>query len=169
MNSIILKSVLVLTVVIFSLSFFGVNASSNNEEGADEESLMILESQLNENSITGVLQNPYNHSVRVMMVQAEFYDKEDGHLIGLRNFGHATIKDELNPGEKTPFKIPEMNMQFPKSDFVVSARGSDITGEVDMSFEELTDKIKNLGNALNSLPSDVVVNVSSSNSTNNTN
>ena len=48
------------------------------------EELKILESQLNKNSITGVLQNPYNFTVGGMTVRAEFYDKEDGHLVGLK-------------------------------------------------------------------------------------
>jgi hypothetical protein len=40
--------------------------------------LKMLESQLNKNSITGILQNPYNYTVGGMTVRAEFYDKEDG-------------------------------------------------------------------------------------------
>jgi hypothetical protein len=47
------------------------------------EDLKVLESQLNKNTITGIIQNPYNHTVGGIMVRAEFYDKEDGHLVGL--------------------------------------------------------------------------------------
>ena len=70
------------------------------------EDLRILESQLNENSITGVLQNPYNHTIGSIMVRAEFYDKEDGHLVGLRDF-YDVQKDKLQPNEKSSFKIYE--------------------------------------------------------------
>ena len=59
-----------------SLNSIDVNAKEAlTDEGADQEALKILESQLNKNSITGILQNPYNHSVRVTMVQAEFMTK----------------------------------------------------------------------------------------------
>lgn len=47
------------------------------------EDLKVLESQLNKNTITGIIQNPHNHTVGGIMVRAEFYDKEDGHLVGL--------------------------------------------------------------------------------------
>lgn len=36
------------------------------------EELDVLESQLNKNSITGVLQNPYNFTVDAIQVRAEF-------------------------------------------------------------------------------------------------
>jgi hypothetical protein len=42
-------------------------------------------------------------------VRAELYDKEDGHLVGLRDFGHVT-KQELEPNEKSTYKIPFQNM-----------------------------------------------------------
>ena len=47
------------------------------------EELKVLESQLNKNSTTGVLQNSYNYAVDAIQARAEFYDKEDGHLVGL--------------------------------------------------------------------------------------
>ncbi len=72
----------------------------------DGEELNILESQLNKNSITGVLQNPYNDTIDGITVRAEFYDKDDGHLVGVRDFGYTT-KDELKPFEKSSYKIPE--------------------------------------------------------------
>jgi hypothetical protein len=106
---------------------------------AHAEDLRVLESQLNENSITGIIQNPFNYTIGGIMIRAEFYDKEDGHLIGLRNF-YEVSKDELKPLEKSSFKIFEHageTKEFPKTDFVVKAEGSDNTGMVDMSFEEL--------------------------------
>ena len=41
------------------------------------EDLMILESQMNEKSITGVLQNQYDYPISAIIVRAEFYDKEE--------------------------------------------------------------------------------------------
>ena len=89
------------------------------------EDLKVLESQLNKNSITGVLQNPYNYTVDAIQVRAEFYDKGDGHLVGLRDFGEVS-KDELKPGEKSTFKVWEFageTEEFPKTDFIVKADG----------------------------------------------
>ena len=100
--------------------------------------LKILESQLNKNSITGVLQNPYNYTVRGIMVRAEFYDKEDGHLIGLRDF-YEVSKDQLKPNEKSSFKIFELageTQEFPKTDFVVKAECEDYTGMREISAEQ---------------------------------
>jgi hypothetical protein len=88
------------------------------------EELDVLESQLNKNSITGVLQNPYNFTVDAIQVRAaEFYDKEDGHLVGLRDFGWVS-KDELKPGEKSTSKVWEHageTEEFPNTDFIVKA------------------------------------------------
>ena len=70
------------------------------------EDLRVLESQLNNNSITGIIQNPYDFTVGGITVRAEFYDKEDGHLVGLRDFG-SVKEDELEPNEKTSYKIYE--------------------------------------------------------------
>lgn len=89
------------------------------------EELKVLESQLNKNSITGVLQNPYNYTVDAIQVRAEFYDKEDGHLVGLRDFGEVS-KDELKPGETSTYKVWEYageTEEFPKSDYIVKADG----------------------------------------------
>ena len=41
-------------------------------QSALAEELKILESKLNKNSITGVIQNPYNHTVGGISVRAEF-------------------------------------------------------------------------------------------------
>ena len=89
------------------------------------EELDVLESQLNKNSITGVLQNPYNYTVDAIQVRAEFYDKEDGHLVGLRDFGWVS-KDELKPGEESTYRVWEHageTEEFPKTDFMVKADG----------------------------------------------
>lgn len=86
------------------------------------EELKILESQLNENSISGVLQNEYKYPVGSIIVRAEFYDKDDGHLVGVRDFGWST-KDPLKPNEKSSYKVPELDREFPKTDFVVKAQG----------------------------------------------
>jgi len=118
------------------------------------EELKILESQLNKNSITGVLQNPYNFTIGSITVRAEFYDKEDGHLVGVRDFGSVT-EDELKPNEKSSYKIPEYageTESFPKSDFVVKAEGVDMTNMEEVSFEELIGDINNLSSALQSIP-----------------
>jgi hypothetical protein len=123
--------------------------------------LKILESQLNKNSITGVLQNPYNYTVGSIMVRAEFYDKEDGHLVGLRDF-YEVSKDELKPNEKSSFKIFEHageTREFPKTDFTVKAEGEDYTGMRTISGEEQIKQIEDLGNALKNLPDEVVINV----------
>jgi glycosylphosphatidylinositol transamidase (GPIT) subunit GPI8 len=123
--------------------------------------LQILESQLNKNSITGVLQNPYNYTVGSIMVRAEFYDKEDGHLVGLRDF-YEVSKDVLKPNEKSSFKIFEHageTQEFPKTDFVVKAEGEDYTGMRTISAEEQIKQIEDLGNALKNLPDEVVINV----------
>jgi hypothetical protein len=49
-----------------------------NQGYGDE--LKVLESQLNKDSIIGVLQNPYNYTVDAIQVRAEFYDKEEKSL-----------------------------------------------------------------------------------------
>ena len=125
------------------------------------ELLKVLESQLNKNSITGVLQNPYNYTVGSIMVRAEFYDKEDGHLVGLRDF-YEVSKDTLKPNEKSSFKIYEHageTQEFPKTDFIVKAEGSDYTNMREMSSEEMISGIEDIGKALKSLPNEVVINV----------
>jgi hypothetical protein len=115
------------------------------------EELKVLESQLNKNSITGVLQNPYNYTVDLIRVRAEFYDKEDGHLVGVRDFGTAT-KDELKPGEKSTYKVPEDYIEteeFPKTDFIVKAEGHKVDGTgLVQSFDEQISKINNYTKAL---------------------
>jgi glycosylphosphatidylinositol transamidase (GPIT) subunit GPI8 len=126
------------------------------------EELKVLESQLNNNSITGVLQNPHNHTVGSIFVRAEFYDKEDGHLVGLRDF-YDVAKDPLKPNEKSSFKIYEHageTQEFPKTNFIVKAEGSDYTNMKETSIEELIGDINNLSSALESIPNvDVEVTV----------
>ena len=125
------------------------------------EDLKVLESQLNENSITGVIQNPYNYTIGGIQMRAEFYDKEDGHLVGLRDF-YEVSKDELKPNEKSSFKIYEHageTQEFPKTDFIVKAEGIDYTGMVTMSTEEMVSDIEGIGKALKSLPEEVVIDV----------
>jgi hypothetical protein len=84
--------------------------------------LKILESQLNENSISGILQNQYDYPVGSIIVRAEFYDKNDGHLVGVRDLGSPS-KDPLEPHEKSSYKIPEFDKEFPRTEFVVKAEG----------------------------------------------
>lgn len=125
------------------------------------EELNVLESQLNKNSITGVIQNPYNYTIGAIQMRAEFYDKEDRHLVGLRDF-YEVSKDELKPNEKSSFKIYEHageTTEFPKTDFVVKAEGIDFTNAKTVSGEEQIKGIEDLGKALKSLPTDVVTNV----------
>ena len=59
------------SVILFLLPLFLVSPVFAKD-------LRVLESQLNNNSITGIIQNPYNYTVGGMTVRAEFYDKEDG-------------------------------------------------------------------------------------------
>ena len=110
------------------LSLFPIFLSLLYPAYGEELELKVLESQLNENSITGVIQNPHNYTVHNMQVRAEFYDKEDGHLVGLRDLHEAITKDELKPNEKLVYKIHEHVLdteEFPNTDFVVKAEGYD--------------------------------------------
>jgi hypothetical protein len=128
---------------------------------AYSEELVVLESQLNENSITGVIQNPYNFTIGGIMLRAEFYDNEDGHLVGLRDF-YQVQKDELEPNEKSSFKIYEYageTKEFPKTDFIVKAEGSDNTGMEEISLEELIEGIDNTTRALKNIPTEIVTTI----------
>lgn len=125
------------------------------------EELKVLESQLNNNSITGVIQNPYNYTIGGIQVRAEFYDKEDGHMVGLRDFSDVS-KHELKPNEKSSFKINEHageTTEFPKTDFIVKAEGIDYTNMVEISQEELISDIEEIGEALKALPNEVIIDV----------
>ncbi|HJR49251.1 MAG TPA: hypothetical protein VJ799_13915, partial [Nitrososphaeraceae archaeon] len=125
------------------------------------EELRVLESQLNKNSITGVIQNPYDYPVSGIMVRAEFYDKEDGHLVGLRDF-YGVSKDELKPNEKSSFKIYEHageTEEFPKTDFIVKAEGYDSSNVEIISQDQLIEEINNLTKALKAIPNEVVTHV----------
>ena len=93
--------------------------------------LKILESQLNKHSITGTLQNQYDYPVGGINVQAEFYNKEG----------------ELEPGEKSSYKIPDIGKSFPNTDFNVTAEGADYTNMVEVSSDELIGQI-NDGNRI---------------------
>jgi hypothetical protein len=125
------------------------------------EELKILESQLNKNSITGVLQNPYNYTIGGITVRAEFYDKDDGHLVGVRDFGYPA-KDELEPNEKSSYKIPEYagnTTSFPNTRFIVKAEGTDFTNTQEISFEEMIGEINNLSSALKGIPEEVTTTI----------
>jgi hypothetical protein len=142
---------LAIPVLLMALTYHYIHA----------EELKVLESQLNKNSITGILQNPYNHTVGSIFVRAEFYDKEDGHLVGLRDF-YDVSKDQLDPNEKTTFKIYEHageTQEFPKTGFIVKAEGSDYTRMIEVSGDEMIKGIEDIGKALESLPSAVDINV----------
>ena len=151
MNLVFFVILLAIPVLLMGLTYHNVYAVE----------LKVLESQLNKNSITGVLQNPYNYTVGSIMVRAEFHDKDDGHLVGLRDF-YEVSKDTLKPNEKSSFKIYEHageTQEFPKTDFIVKAEGSDYTKMREVSSEEMISGIEGIGKALKSLPSDVVINV----------
>jgi hypothetical protein len=140
---------LAISVLLMSLTYY---------HNVHAEKLKVLESQLNKNSITGVIQNPYNFTVGGMTVRAEFYDKDDGHLVGLRDFGYVT-KQELKPNEKASYKIYEEagdTGEFPKTDFIVKAEGDDWTNAEDISIE---DYANNVTRALKSIPTEIVTNV----------
>jgi hypothetical protein len=155
MNVVLFVILLAISVLLMGLTYHNVHA----------EELKVLESQLNKNSITGVIQNPYNYTVGAVQMRAEFYDKEDGHLVGLRD-SYEVSKDELKPNEKSSYKIFEHSgypstKEFPKTDFVVKAEGIDSTNMTTkiVSAEEQIKNIEDLGKALTSLPTDVVTNV----------
>jgi hypothetical protein len=95
------------------------------------------------------------------MVRAEFYDKEDGHLVGLRDF-YVVQKDKLQPNEKSSFKIYEHageTQEFPKTDFIVKAEGTDYTGAEEVSFDEMIGNINNLSRALKAIPDEVTTTI----------
>jgi hypothetical protein len=125
------------------------------------EELKVLESQLNKNSITGVIQSPDKYTRGSIQMRAEFYDKEDRHLVELRDF-YEVSRDELKPNEKSSFKIYEHagnTTEFPKTDFVVKAEGIDYTNMKTVSGGEQIKGIEDLGKALRSLPNEVVIDV----------
>lgn len=90
-----------------------------------------------------------------------FYNKEDGHLVGLRDF-YDVSKEELEPNEKSTFKIYEHageTEEFPKTDFVVKAEGSDYTNVVEVPFDEHIEGIRNISEALKSIPTEIVTTI----------
>jgi hypothetical protein len=124
------------------------------------EELKILESQLNKNSITGLVQNPYNYTVGGIMLRAEFYDK-DGGLVGLRDF-YEVSKEELKPLEKSSFKIYEHagdTTEFPETDFIVKAEGDDYTNMEEVSHEEFIEGINDITRALKNIPTEIVTTI----------
>jgi hypothetical protein len=155
MKAVFFVILLAIPVLLMGLTYHNVHA----------EEMKVLESQLNENSITGVIQNPYNYTIGGIEMRVEFYDKEDGHLVGIRDF-YEVSKDELKPNEKSSFKIFEhagypSTKEFPKTDFVVKAEGFESTNMKTkiVSAEEQIKGIEDLGKALTSLPSEVVIDV----------
>ena len=152
MNLVFFVILLAIPVLLMGLTYHNVYAVE----------LKVLESQLNNNSITGVIQNPYNYKVGNIQMRAEFHDK-DGNQVGLRD-NYEVLKAELKPNEKSSFKIHEyadIDKEFPKTDFTVKAEGDDFTGLKTkvVSQEELISDIEEIGKALTSLPSEVVTNV----------
>jgi hypothetical protein len=96
-----------------------------------------------------------------MTVRAEFYDKEEGHLVGLRNFGVIT-EEELKPLEKSSFKIYEEageTREFPKTDFIVKVEGDDYTNVEEVSLEEHIEGINNITKALTAIPTEIVTTI----------
>jgi hypothetical protein len=146
----ILTIFLVLGFIVFIVSL----ASHENVYAVQ---LKILESKLNKHSITGTLQNQYDYPIGGINVQAEFYDN-NGKLVGVRDVG-STSKSELKPNEKSSYKIPDIGKQFPRTEFNVSAEGTDYTNMVDVSSNELIGQIRDLGRALKELPDEVVITV----------
>jgi len=156
MNVVLFVIMLAILVLLMGLTYHNVLA----------EELKVLESQLNKNSITGVIQNPYNYTIGGIQPRAEFYDKEDGHLVGIRNGYYVVAKDELEPNEKSTFKISEYTgeegQEFPKkTDLVVKAEGFESTNMTTkiVSAEEQIKGIEDLGKAITNLPSEVVIDV----------
>jgi hypothetical protein len=148
MNVVFFGILLAMTVLLIGFMYQNVHAVD----------LKVLESHLNKNSITGVIQNPYNFTVGGITVRAEFYDKEDGHLVGLRNFGHVS-EEKLKPDEKSSYKIYEEageTGQFPKTDFTVIAEGSDYTNAKPIDIEEYADSVTR---ALKSIPTEIVTTI----------
>jgi ribosomal protein S3AE len=78
--------------------------------------------------------------------------------VGLRNF-YDVSKDELEPNEKSTFKIYEYAGELPKTDFVVKAEGSDYTNVEVVSIEEQIEGINNITKALKSIPTEVVTTI----------
>jgi len=148
-----MKSGFFVILLVIPVLFIGLTYQVYGDE------LKVLESQLNKNSITGVVQNPYNYTVGGMTLRAEFYNK-DGSLVGLRDFGYVT-KDELKPNEKSTYKIYEHageTKEFPKTGFIVKADGIDFTNAKEISNDQLTGDLNNLSKTLKGIPN-VVSNV----------
>jgi hypothetical protein len=148
-----MKSGFFVILLVIPVLFIGLTYQVYGDE------LKVLESQLNKNSITGVVQNPYNYTVGGMTLRAEFYNK-DGSLVGLRDFGYVT-KDELKPNEKSTYKIYEHageTKEFPKTGFIVKADGIDFTNAKEISNDQLIGDLNNLSKTLKGIPN-VVSNV----------
>jgi hypothetical protein len=115
--------------------------------------LNVVEEKVNKNSITGVLQNQHDFPVCCIDLRAEFYGK-DGHLVGIRDFFELQ-KYELEPGERTTFKIFEdvdYMREFPKADYVIKAEAIDETKTETTSVDEIIAD-------LNRIPREIVTTV----------
>ena len=124
--------------------------------------LKILESQLNKNSISGILLNEYDIPISDTKVRAEFYDKEDNRLVGVRDFGSSLI-DPLGPNQESSYKISESaggDKEFPNTCFIVKAEGYDYTKEGGMfagliqDLNKLEEGLKNVTKAARELSND---------------
>ena len=65
----------------------------------------------------------------------------------------------MEPNEKSTFKIYEYageTEEFPKTDFIVKAEGSDYTNAKEVSLEEHIEGINNITKALKGIPTEVV-------------
>lgn len=109
------------------------------------EKLKILESKLNKNSITGVIQNQHDYPVDIIDLRAEFYDK-DGSLVGIRDFFELE-KYELEPNEKTTFKLFEdvdYMTEFPNDDYVIKAEALDESKYVETTVDEIISDLNRI-------------------------
>lgn len=120
------------------------------------EELKILESQLNENSISGIVLNQHNVTIGNIEIRAEFYDRDDNRLVGVRDWGRASI-DPLEPNQESSYKISESagrgDKEFPNTFFIVRAEGDDYNREGGMfggliqNLEQLEQGLKNVTKA----------------------
>lgn len=130
------------------------------------EELKILESKMNKNSITGVIQNQYDFPGDVTDLRAEFYDK-DGSLVGIRDFFELQ-KYELEPNEKTTFKLFEdvdYMTEFPKTDYIIKAEGLDSSKYVETSVDEIISDLNRIPREITTTVTVVEKNGTETNST----
>lgn len=128
--------------------------------------LSVVESKLNRNSITGVLQNQHDYPVDVTDLRAEFYDK-DGSLVGIRDF-YELQKDELEPNEKTTFKLFEQvdyMKEFPKTDYIIKAEGLDASKYVETTVDEIISDLNRIPREITTTVTIVEKNATEANTT----